>query len=221
MLTPSEIQDKQFKAGLGFDKKEVEQFIHELSSDYGELLEENADLKKIIKELNDNLSYYKSIEKTLQKALILAEKTAQDTRATALREADATMLEAKLKANQMLEGTKNKIEVMEHKTLNLMQQYDLFKIHYENLLHAQIELLNSRSFAVNSDDFTYKPTVDPQMEADTSPKDDSSKETADAAVAMEEDELDQLHFDFLKDALEDKSYQKTEDGFEFFYDERS
>lgn len=216
MLTPSEIREKQFKAGLGFDKKEVESFCHELSSEFDALLQENTELKKKITELNENLTYYKSIEKTLQKALILAEKTAQDTRATALREADAIEHEAKVKAERMLGETKKKIEVMEHKTLNLMQQYDLFKIHFENLLHAQIELLNSRSFTVNTDDFSYK---EPEESADSDKSHQMRPDTTgdeEAAISREEkdDDLEQLHFDFLKDAMNEKSYQ-TEDGFEF------
>lgn len=218
MLTPSEILEKQFKAGLGYDKKEVELFLHEVSSEVNTIQQENADLKKKLNDLSESLSYYKTIEKTLQKALILAEKTAQDTRATALREADAIELEAKAKASRMIEETKKKIEVMEHKTLNLMQQYDLFKIHYENLLHAQIELLNSRSFAINSEDFTYKNTDEtaPEIKKTLSEESGQAASGQDVAAAQEaNDDLAQLHFDFLADAMEEKSYQ-TEDGFEFF-----
>lgn len=218
MLTPSEIRDKQFKAGLGFDKKEVELFLHELSNDMNALQQENSELKKKINDLGENLTYYKSIEKTLQKALILAEKTAQNTRATALREADAIELEAKAKASQMIEGTKKKIEIMEHKTLNLLQQYDMFKIHYENLLHAQIELLNSRSFAINTEDFTYQKSEElPEEEQKPLTSEQGSIDTTcdEAAAAQEDDDIAQLHFDFLQDSMDEKSY-RTEDGFEFF-----
>lgn len=67
MLTPSEILDKQFKSGLGYDKKEVEQFLGELSTDFRTLLAENETLAKKQKALEDSLSYYKAIEKTLRK----------------------------------------------------------------------------------------------------------------------------------------------------------
>jgi cell division initiation protein len=217
MITPSVILEKEFKTGIGYDKKEVEQFLRELSSDYEGLLSENENLKKKQKDLTDTLGYYKSIEKLLQKALILAEKTAQDTKATAFREADAIEMEAKAKANLILEGARKQIEFLEHKTLNLMQQYDLFKIHFENLLHSQIELLNSKSFSVNTDDFSYKMPQDVKDQElsdttliDTNNNSDINSEALDKELEF----IDQLQFDFLKQT-EEKSYQ-TEDGFEFF-----
>ena len=221
MFTPSEIQEKTFKTGIGYDKKEVEQFLSDLSSDYEALQQDNTDLMKKLKDANDSLGYYKSIEKILQRALILAEKTAQDTKATAYREADAIEMEAKAKANLMLADSKRQIELLEHKTLNLMQQYDLFKIHYENLLHAQIELLNSKSYSVNTDDFLYKSTPEDNTFTMTDFKHSVAEDNLDAAMEIastddfSQEDLDQIHFDFLQEDLAQKSYQ-TEDGFEFF-----
>jgi cell division initiation protein len=221
MFKPSEIQEKTFKTGIGYDKKEVEQFLSELSTDFEALQQDNTDLRKKLQDANDSLGYYKSIEKILQRALILAEKTAQDTKASAFKEAEAIEMDAKAKANLMLADSKKQIERLEHKTLNLMQQYDLFKIHFENLLHAQIELLNSKSYSVNTDDFLYKNT--PEDSTFTMGDDKHSVVEHNLDVAMEiastdelsHEDLDQIHFDFLKEDLEEKSYQ-TEDGFEFF-----
>ncbi len=222
MLTPSEILEKQFKTGLGYDKKDVEQFLSELSEDFGAIQDENESLKKKLKEQSESLSYYKSIEKTLQKALVLAEKTAQDTKASAFKEAELIENEARAKANVILEDARKQIEFFEHKTLNLMQQYDLFKIHFENLLHAQLELLNSKSFAVNTEDFKYKEPQEAQIN-ETSVKQLSEQKASFLSTDTKElplDELDQIKFDFLKTDQtafppEEEKYQ-TEDGFEFF-----
>lgn len=220
MFTPSEIQEKQFKTGLGYDKKDVEQFFHELSSDFDILLQDNESLKKKLQEADESLAYYKSIEKTLQRALILAEKTAQDTRATALREADSIEMEAKAKADQLLAGSRKQIEYLEHRTMNLMQQYDIFKIHFENLLHAQLELLSSKSFSINTEDFSYKETVENKSKDNASVISEDLQKTQAAAAkepgtpAPAQEDIDQIHFDFLDDDLEEKSY-RTEDGFEF------
>ncbi|MDF2485710.1 MAG: DivIVA family protein [Herbinix sp.] len=217
MFRPSEIQEKEFKTGLGYDKKDVEQFLKELSTDYEALLGENESLKRKLKDATDSLGYYKSIEKTLQKALILAEKTAQDTKATAYKEAEVIEMDAKVKGNLILADARKQIEFMEHKTLNLIQQYDLFKIHFENLLHSQIELLNSKSFCVNSDEFRYKEpedTRDPLTQvAATAESEEPLKDLADN-FDEELKDIDQIKFDFLEEKVE-KSYQ-TEDGFEFF-----
>lgn len=209
MFTPTEIQEKMFKTGLGYDKKDVEQFLQDLSSDYAALLKDIEESNKKVNEQNETIAYYKSIEKTLQKALILAEKTAQDTRATALREAEATQKEARTTANSILAEAKRQNEMLEHKTLNLMQQYDLFKIHFENLLNAQLKLLNSKSFLVNTDDFTYKESSYPEKL-----KESMEAITQDAGAALlTQESTDQPSYDFLK---EDAQSTQTEDGFEFF-----
>lgn len=221
MFTPLQIQEKDFKTGIGYDKKDVEQFLKELSGDYEALLDENDNLKRKLKDLTESLSYYKSIEKTLQKALILAEKTAQDTRATAMREADSIEAEAKVKAQLIMEDARKQIEFMEHRTLNLMQQYDLFKIRFENLLHSQIELLNSESFAIDTEDFRYKEPVKVAVFEEASCTKEGANEdepavTKELAEQYDEElaDVNQIRFDFL-DEKEDKSY-RTEDGFEFF-----
>ncbi len=199
MLTASEILNKQFKTGLGYDKKDVEQYLSDLSEDYGALLGENEALKKQLKEQSDSLSYYKSIEKTLQKALILAEKTAQDTKATALKEAELIENEARVKADLIIEQSRKQIKFLEHKTLNLMQQYDLFKIHFENLLHAQLELLNSKSFSVNIEDFQYRETKETEIDAS------SIKQLSEQNSSQEAE----------SNSAEEQKYL-SEDGFEFF-----
>lgn len=221
MLTPSEIKEKQFKSGLGFDKKDVEQFLHEVSSDLDTITKENEDLKKKLKDMSESISYYKSIEKTLQKALVLAEKTAGDTRATAFREAEAIEIEAKLKAGMILADSQKRIQFLEHKAINLMQQYDLYKIQFENLLHAQIELINSKSFAINTDDFSYKELKDPNLNADDLYNPEELQKSL-AAIACEQaatsdaqKNSEQINFDMFHDQTEEKNY-KTEDGFEFY-----
>ncbi len=221
MFTSSEIQEKEFKTGIGYDKKEVEQFLKEVSSDYASLLQENEEWKEKWKNAAESLSYYKSIEKALQKALILAEKTAQTTKNTALKEAEVIEMEARAKANLILEDARKQLEFLEHKTLNLMQQYDLFKIHFENLLQAQIELINSRSFSLDTEDFRYREPkeakeADLQAAATQEANVPSAEEEKELSVQYEEEmsDLDQIKFDFLEES-EEKNYH-TEDGFEFF-----
>ncbi len=198
MLTPSEIREKTYKGGLGYDKKEVEQFIQEISEDYEKLLYENESLNKKVKDLTDSIGYYKSIEKTLQKALVIAEKTAQDIKDSAHKEADAIELEAKANAKMIKSGALKQSEMLEHKTLNLLKQYDLFKVHFKNLLNAQMELLSSGSFQINTLDFSYKENNETKREpislenSQKEEKEEGIKEEKTGAfefIAIEDDEF--------------------------------
>ncbi len=202
MFTPSELRNK-LKSGHGLDKKEMEQLLNELSADYELLFHEKEDLKKKTEELEESIRYYQSIEKTLQKALILAEKTSQDIKATALREAEAIELEARAKADQIKAQSTKNIELLEHKTLNLIHQYDFFRIQFENLLNAQLKLINSESFMINTNDFMYR---EEQIS-------EALKEPRQFEESPEELELKQ--FEMIKDTKEQSI--RTEDGFEFIH----
>jgi cell division initiation protein len=219
MFTPSQIQEKQFKNGLGYDKKDVDLFLQDISSDYTILLMDNDNLGKKLKEADEGLAYYKSIEKTLQKALVLAEKTAQDTISTAQKEAEVIEKEARTKAQQILSETLNQIHVYEHKIINLIQQYDLYKIQFDNLLRAQQELLNSKSFSINTDDYTYQDTSEHHMErgsaVDIYKNLAAITEENENAELHAQEELKQSKFEIQNEDTQKHNY-RTEDGFEFF-----
>ena len=73
-------------------------------------------------------------------------------------------MDAKANAKMIESQALKQSEMLEHKTLNLLKQYDLFKAHYKNLLNAQLELLNSSSFQINTLDFSYKESWTTQPE---------------------------------------------------------
>ena len=150
MLTPVEIQNKQFKSGgLGYDRKEVDNYLKEIVRSYEEIYRENMELNDKVAVLNDGLQYYKSIEKTLQKALLLAEKTAEETKIAAQKEAKRIQKEATTQANIMLADAKNELEALHQKTIALIQQYEKYKAQFKHLAKANIELIESDAFSIN------------------------------------------------------------------------
>ena len=80
MLTPIDLQKKTFKTGIGYDKKDVEAFFSEVSEGYEKLYKENMEFQDKISNLTHMLHNYKVIEKSLQKALVLAQKAADETK---------------------------------------------------------------------------------------------------------------------------------------------
>jgi len=150
MITPIEIQNKTFKSGgLGYDKKDVDLFMREVLDSYENLYRENVELNDKISSLSERLKYYTSIEKTLQKALVLAEKTAEDTKQAADKEAKRIEREAQIKYQIVLSDAKTELRKIHRQTVELMQQYELYKSQFKNLAAAQIELIESDSFKIN------------------------------------------------------------------------
>ena len=150
MLTPVDIQNKEFKSGgLGYDKRDVESFVSKLAQDYETLYRENMDYKDKIKNLNSMVSNYRSMEKTLQKALVLAEKTAEETKAAAEKEAKNIEKQANVRAQIMIADAKDEIRHIQEKSLALSRQFDAFKAQYKAILLSNLNLLDSDSFKIS------------------------------------------------------------------------
>ncbi len=160
MITPIEIQNKVFKSGgLGYDKKDVDGFMDEILTNYETLYRERMEMNDRINVLNEGLQYYKTIEKTLQKALVLAERTAEETKNTAMKNALVIEQEAVSKANVILEDAKRELEQIRKQTIELVRQYDMYKAKFKSLANAQTELLDSQSFTINLDQLSMFETV--------------------------------------------------------------
>lgn len=158
MLTPVEIQNRVFKSGgLGYDKKDVDSFMKEIVDSYELLYREKMELTDKVNVLNDALQNYKTIEKTMQKALVLAQKTAEETQENAFRNARAIEKEAMTKSEIIVSDAKRELERIHQKIVQLCQQYDKYKAQFKNLAAAQIELLETESFQIHMMDL---PTVE-------------------------------------------------------------
>lgn len=148
MITPIDIQARNFKTGMGYSKADVDAFFQTLTSDYEALYRENLELKDKINILNDGINHYKSIEKSLQKALVLAEQTAEDTISSAKSNATVIEQEAVLKAQSIVADAKIELDHIHAKTIELIQQYEKYRAQYKSLAKAQMDLLDTPAFNI-------------------------------------------------------------------------
>lgn len=149
MLTPIEIQGKTFKSGFGYDKKDVDSFFRDILGNYEILYKESVELTDKLSVLSEAIQYYKTIEKTLQNALILAEKTSDETTEAAKIKAAAIIKEAHSNANVIVADSKYELEKIHQQTIQLVQQYDKYKIQFKKLAETQIEIINSTGFNIS------------------------------------------------------------------------
>lgn len=148
MLTPIDVQAKIFKSGMGYSKADVDSFLTNLYADYGTLYKENMELKDKTNLLNESLNRYKDIEKSLQKALVLAETTSEETIASAKTNAAVIEQEARVKAEAIVADAKQELENIRSMTVELVQKYESYKSQYKALASAQMELLSSDTFNI-------------------------------------------------------------------------
>jgi len=148
VITPIDIQSRNFKTGMGYSKADVDSFFQTVSADFEALYRENLELKDKISILNDGINHYKSIEKSLQKALVLAEQTAEETINSAKSNATVIEQEAVLKAQSIVADAKIELDHIHNKTIELIQQYEKYRTQYRALAQAQADLLESDAFNI-------------------------------------------------------------------------
>ncbi|OOB77545.1 MAG: hypothetical protein ATN33_04100 [Epulopiscium sp. Nele67-Bin001] len=89
MIALEDLENKDFKKSgfRGYNTDEVDYFIQEVITAHKHLSKENEELRKKVNQLTETMQYYQKMEQTIQNALHLAEKTAQDTKISALHSA--------------------------------------------------------------------------------------------------------------------------------------
>lgn len=107
MLTPQEVSERAFtKASFGgYNMAQVDDFLDEITEDYTALYKENAALKSKMKVLVDKVEEYRSTEDGMRKALLAAQKLADDM----VQEAEAK--KAQVLGNAEIEAKKRMEEI--------------------------------------------------------------------------------------------------------------
>ncbi len=143
MITPLDIENKKFSKQMmnGYNVNEVDDFLDELTLEYGKLYKENAELKSQTEEMDTDMGKYKSIESTLQNTLIVAQKTADEIQEVAKKEADQLIKNAEIEAKTKTEEVNAQLKAKTKELEELRKQFDVYKAKMESLLISQLELL--------------------------------------------------------------------------------
>nr|WP_302596217.1 DivIVA domain-containing protein [uncultured Cellulosilyticum sp.] len=154
MLSPVDIQNKEFKKSKlgGYNIDEVNEFLDLILQSYQELINENYTLKDKVNVLNESVQYYRTMESTIQNVLVLADKTAQETKTNAHEKAEQLKRDAEARAEKMtalaeervsriIEQGRQEAFELGQKSDELRRQYLAYKGQFKQLLQSQMELL--------------------------------------------------------------------------------
>ena len=206
MLSLNEIKNHEFKKGIGYTKKSVDDFVNEIVESFEEVNRENSELKEKLTTLSEGMQYYKSIEKTLQKSLVLAQKTADEKKEKALSNAKIIEKVARSRADSIITKAKNDLDAIYRQTDELNRRFELYKSYVKNLITTQLDLINSDTYKISVNDLDGYLKLKDELEdaRNAIPEDEdnasevaeniadflSDKETADDEEAVEKDEFE-------------------------------
>ncbi len=144
MYSPLELEQIEFEKKVfgGYDTDDVDKTLDLLKKDYEELYIDNADMKKRIKELEAKLSESEEMKETLQTVLVSAQKSGDELRANAEKEALIIKKTAEDEALIIKNKAEEEVAALERRKEALKSEVELFVTRMSALFEAQIKYLN-------------------------------------------------------------------------------
>ena len=143
MLTPQEVKSHAFQRASfgGYNMGQVDEFLDILTEDYTALYNDNAVLKSKMKVLVDKVEEYRSTEEAMRKALMTAQRMADEL----VREAEAKKAEilaaAEAEAAKRAEDLKGQIEAEEFRLRSAQENTASFVEKMRALYTEQVQFL--------------------------------------------------------------------------------
>jgi len=147
-ITPLDLRKQEFKKSMrGYDVHEVDAFLEMVAKEMEELLRENSVMTERLRELDDKIDDYRSMEKTLQGTLTSAQKTADDLRKNAEKEAELVLRNTKIKATHLVEEARAKMADLQAEVTALEEQKEVFIARFKSMIEIQQRLLDAHAEA--------------------------------------------------------------------------
>lgn len=140
MLTPQELSECVFpKASFGgYNMAQVDDFLDTVTSDYSALYSENAVLKSKMKVLVEKVEEYRSTEDAMRKALMTAQRMADDLVKEAETKRDQIIQQAQSEAQERINAIRKEAEA-EAFRLSSAQKETAAYVEKVRVLHSQAQ----------------------------------------------------------------------------------
>ena len=142
-ITPVDIQHKEFKKSIqGYAREEVDQFLDDVIETLEGDIEERTRLENQVAELSEKVSHFKAMEDSLRSTLVLAQRTADELKASAHKEVDLIKQRAKIEIDDDLKNVKAQISEAKAELQRVADKTAAAKHDLRNFLTRQLELID-------------------------------------------------------------------------------
>ena len=150
MLTPIEIENKEFKKAIrGYKEEEVDEFLDIVKEDFEQIYRENLELKEKLTLYQDQINKYDNIGETLKATLITAQSAAEDTCSAANRKAKVIVEEADLKSRQIIELANSRVIEIRKEYDTMVKEFKIFRNKFKSLLEDEIRSIDEIFYNVD------------------------------------------------------------------------
>ena len=143
-LTPVEIRHVKLGRRLGgYDRPATDALLLRIAESFEDVWRERADLRDEIERLEGELARFRELEVLLRNTLVSAERSADELRAQAHREADVILDEARVKARELGGGAENERERVRADIRRLKTVETQMRAEYRAFLVTALDRLES------------------------------------------------------------------------------
>lgn len=143
-LSPLDIHNKEFGRGFrGYQEDEVNEFLDQIIKDYEMLLREKKELEDRLKQTDERVGHFTTIESTLQKSIVIAQEAAEEVRRNSQKEAKLIVREAEKNADRIVNESLTKARRIAMEIDELKKQSKVFRNRFKMLVEAQLDLIDT------------------------------------------------------------------------------
>jgi cell division initiation protein len=142
-ITVVDIQHRTFKRALqGYDRTDVDKFLDEIIESLEDEATARAAFEAEIADLKERISHFKAMEESLQSTLLLAQRTADEVKAAAHKEADLIKQEARLASEREIGSLSDKVEESRREHQRMLDIAEKAKSEIRSLLLSHLALID-------------------------------------------------------------------------------
>lgn len=146
-LSPLDIHNKEFTNKFrGYDEDEVNEFLDQVVKNYEIVIREKKALEEQVKQNEEKLGHFTNIEQTLNKSILVAQETAEEVRANAMKESKLIIKEAEKNADRIINEALSKSRRIAMDVEELKKQAKVFRTRLKMIVEAQLEMIETEDW---------------------------------------------------------------------------
>ena len=134
--------EKFNRALRGYDPEEVNAFLDQVITQVEKKIYELQHLEQENIHLKEKLEQYERMESTLNKAIIMAQKTSEQIKVSAIKESETLIEDAKTNASRIVNEALLRAEKTEMEANMLRRNINVFKRRLKDIIQSQMDAIN-------------------------------------------------------------------------------
>ncbi len=180
MLMPLEVEEKKFdKQMRGYNREAVDSFVAEVARDYEKLYKENLAAKDKIATLTDAVKQYKTLEDTLQQAIIVAQNAGEEVKKNAYARAENIIKDAQNRASEIVNDAGKEVTKVNYEYEEMRRSVEIFRTRIISLLTSQLSIVKEFAMADPGVKQAYKAEEKQPQKNESEPKENARGEKKD------------------------------------------